>query len=354
MMLTHPAQNSELFGHEQAEQQLLSEIVGGRLAHGWLFAGSRGVGKATLAYRFARYLLSGKDDGDLSMSEEHPVFRRVAAGSHSDLLVIEPIFDAKKGEAAREISVDQVREIGQFLSLTPGEGQWRVVIIDPADALNTNSANAILKILEEPPPQAVIVLITHNPARLLPTIRSRCRVLKLQPLPRMDFSRALRHASPEIDAEAIPSLYFLSGGSVGLAAQYESMGANELLEDILELLSSLPELDSTKLHGFADKLLSEQQHARFQLFNQLILMIISECTRISTGKQMVGLSAEQQGIIKRMALLHPPHVWAAKWQQASDEFSLSQRLHLDYKQVVIAFFHSIPFKEGVILGTNAA
>lgn len=173
-----PRYQDQLFGHSEAEAQLICEARSGKLAHGWIFSGPRGIGKATLAYRFARMLLSGNTD--MNLPADHPVFRRVAMGSHTDLLVVEPVFDAKKGESAREISVSQAREISQFLSLTPGEGQWRVVIIDTADELNASSANAVLKILEEPPPQAILILISHNPGRLLPTIRSRCRLLRLK------------------------------------------------------------------------------------------------------------------------------------------------------------------------------
>src|SRR5690348_15486648 len=136
-----PRTNTELFGHEQAEQLLLRDLAQGKLAHGWIIGGQKGIGKATLAYRFARKLL-GDDESTM---------RRIAAGSHADLLVIEPEFDSKKGEYARDITVEQARGIAQFLSLTAGESQWRVVIIDTVDALNVNGANAILKILEEPP-----------------------------------------------------------------------------------------------------------------------------------------------------------------------------------------------------------
>ncbi|NBO18875.1 MAG: DNA polymerase III subunit delta', partial [Proteobacteria bacterium] len=153
-----PRHSTKLMGHGQALSQLVEQWQGGKLAHGWLITGPKGIGKATLAYHFARALLAGEEPE--FVGEGHPVFRRVAAGSHTDLLVIEPLFDPKKDEYANDISVDQARGLAQFLSLTAGESQWRVVIVDSVDALNVNGANAILKILEEPPPRSVILLIS--------------------------------------------------------------------------------------------------------------------------------------------------------------------------------------------------
>src|SRR5262249_41494012 len=156
-----------------------------------------------------------------------------------DLLVIEQEYDPKKEEFKNEISVDQAREIAQFLSLTPGESKWRVVIIDAVDALNVNAANAILKILEEPPPQAILLLISHNPGRLLPTIRSRCQMLKLAPLSRDDFRKTLRHTRPALETSQINALGELSHFAPGLATELEGQEALELYAQILELVSAL-------------------------------------------------------------------------------------------------------------------
>src|SRR5262249_4560580 len=150
---------------------------------------------------------------------------RIAAGSHADLLVVEQEYDEKKEEYAREIPVAQAREISQFLALTPGEGRWRVVIVDAADALNANAANAILKILEEPPPQAVLLLVSHNPGRLLPTIRSRCRMLRLKPLNDKAFAAAMEHIAPGMEAQEYATLAELSDKSPGVALQLHAQNA---------------------------------------------------------------------------------------------------------------------------------
>ncbi len=148
--------------------------------HAWLITGAPGVGKATLAYRFARRLLAGVQPGDtLAVDPASPVFRRVAVGSHADLLTVEREWDDKKSRLRGEIVVDDARAISAFLRLTPAEGGWRVVVIDGAEHMNRNAANAVLKMLEEPPPRAVLLLTCAAPGRLLPTIRSRCRRLAL-------------------------------------------------------------------------------------------------------------------------------------------------------------------------------
>jgi DNA polymerase III subunit delta' len=336
--------NMELFGHEDAEAMLARDFKAEKLAHGWIIGGPKGTGKATLAYRFARTLL-GTSEGAI---------HRIASGSHSDLLVIEPAYNEKKEEFDREISVDQAREIAKFLSLTPGEGEWRVVIVDSADQLNMNGANAILKILEEPPPQAVLLLIAHNPGKLLPTIRSRCRMLKLKPLSDRDFDYAMRHIMPEIATTHIEALGQLSGNAPGIAMELEEQGAIESYEQLLDLLSSLPALDPAKLHAFADQWASGQIHTKWPLLLRLILALFERVAKQAAGVTLKAISSSEPPVLARLATLHAPATWALKWQQASDQFLLAESRHLDYKQVILAFFHSIASKEGFQLGITAA
>jgi DNA polymerase III subunit delta' len=344
--------NTELFGHEEAEAALLREFAGGKLAHGWIMAGAKGTGKATLAYRFARAVLAGAPT--MEMGEADPIFRRVAAGSHADLLVVEPEWNEKKEELNREISVEQAREIARFLSLTPGESQWRVVIIDSADALNVSGANAILKILEEPPPQALLLLIAHNPGKLLPTIRSRCRMLKLRPLSENDFNDAMRHLVPEIETPHLAALGALSGYAPGIALELEEQGAIELYNQLLDLLSSLPAIDAATLHAFADQWTDSKAHGRWQLLLRLILTLFERTARLAGGMELTPITPQEPQLLAKLLSLHPAAVWAIKWQQASDQFLLAESRHLDYKQVIITFFHSIASREGFQLGNTAA
>ncbi len=323
-----PRTNTELFGHSETEAALMRDIAAGKLAHGLIFSGTRGIGKVTMAYRIARTLLSGA--------------ARIAANSHSDLLVIEPLYDEKKDELASEISVDQAREIPQFLSLTAGEGAWRMVIIDSADALNNNAANAILKILEEPPPRTILILISHNVNRLLPTIRSRCRLVSFAPLANDDFKSAMRLIAPEIYGDELSALAALAVGSVGVALELRNQGAVKLYAETLELLASAPEFDGALLLRYCEQIGSgKKAHANWQLFMRVMLAILERTAKISLGAKINAISDDELQNLQQLAALHSAEIWAQKWQNAAAQLSVAQALHLDYKQVALTFFHSI-------------
>lgn len=334
-----PRTNPHLFGHEDAEEYWLKARESGKLAHGWILSGPKGIGKSTLAYRFARTLL-----GDSP---------RIASGAHPDMLVVEPLFEEKKGERKDTILAEQAREIPEFMSMTPAEGDWRVVIVDSVDQLNEKAANAILKVLEEPPAQAILLLISHNPGSLLPTIRSRCAMLKLKPLGDADFSRTMETLAPELDNATLSALHMFSSGAPGMAVDYAGQGASELYTQFLSVLPTLPALDSLKIHTFADQFGGVQTHAQFRLFTELALTLLSRVCKAASGVPVAAVSEEEQAAIAALVALHSPAVWAAKWQQAEREFSLAITRHLDYKQVAIVFFHSLAQSEPFSLGAAA-
>src|SRR3979411_1676845 len=207
--LPHPRETHAFYGHAEAEQKLLADYRSGRIAHAWLIAGPAGIGKATLAYRMARFVLAHPDPGtpavqratSLHIDADHPVARRIAAQGHGDLLVLERTVNEKTNKLRQDIQVDDVRRTVTFFGSTAGEGGWRGAIVDADDELNREGANALLKILEEPPLRAVLVLVSHSAARVLPTIRSRCRPLALRPLLAAEVTRAAATAIGE-DAEA--------------------------------------------------------------------------------------------------------------------------------------------------------
>src|SRR5947209_6591439 len=206
-----PRANPILLGHPEAEATILAAIRAGRMHHAWLITGPEGIGKATLAYRFARRLLAGRPTEDsLALDPANPVFRRVAANSHSDMLTIERVFNEKTKRMKTQIAVEDVRKINGFMSLTPAEGGWRVVVVDGAEELNPASANALLKILEEPPPRSVLLLVCAAPGRLLPTIRSRCRRLRLTPLADEPMDELLVQYLPQLTADDRGRLITLS------------------------------------------------------------------------------------------------------------------------------------------------
>jgi DNA polymerase-3 subunit delta' len=215
--MPEPRANPHFRGHEAAVASLHHAAMSGRLHHGWLISGQPGIGKATLAYRFARWLLAGATTPDLSLPSSAPVFRRVAAGTHPDLFTVEKRINAKTEKLQSEIVIATVQEASAFMRLTPAEGGWRVVVIDGAEDMNPNAANALLKVLEEPPARSILLLVSSAPGRLLPTIRSRCRALPLAYLPETDVAALLADYAPELAAGERSRLAALAEGSIGTA-----------------------------------------------------------------------------------------------------------------------------------------
>jgi DNA polymerase-3 subunit delta' len=216
-MPPEPRANPVFFGHEGAVASLHHAATSGRLHHGWLLTGPPGIGKATLAFRFARWLLAGGQTADLSIPESAALFRRVAAGTHPDLFTAERRINEKTEKLQGEIVIATIREANKFMRLTPAEGGWRVIIVDGAEDMNPNTANALLKMLEEPPARAILLLTTAAPGRLLPTIRSRCRVLPMAALPDAAMAELLGEYAPELGAKEQARLVELAEGSIGTA-----------------------------------------------------------------------------------------------------------------------------------------
>ncbi len=284
-----PRENPDLIGHELAEKTMLDSFNSGRLHHAWLITGPKGIGKATLAYRFGRFLLSQRGEGgesadggmfgdslpkatpdSLYLSPESPIFHRISSHGHGDLMTIERKMDEKKGKRQSQIVVEGVRGIGRFLSMTASEGGWRVVIIDAADEMNRNAANAVLKVLEEPPKRAILLLVCHNPGRLLPTIKSRCRKLTLKPLESKDNISLIQQYSPETSEEDALILSEISQGSLGHALALIRDGGLEYFQQLLDLLDTLPTLSTSKLHTLADKLARKGAEESFRTFTELL------------------------------------------------------------------------------------
>lgn len=226
-----PRENPSLIGHAAAEATILLALANGRLPHAWLLLGPKGVGKATLAFRFARHLLATPDsasDGpslfgntgsapeltSLALDPEHPVFRRTVSGGHTDLTVLD---ESSATGRTSQIPVEAVRGLGAFLHQTAGEGGRRVVIVDALDEINTAGANSLLKLLEEPPAGAVLILVAHSLARILPTIRSRCRLLRMPQISAEDVHAVLQQQAPDLAPEDLAQAASLSQGSPGQA-----------------------------------------------------------------------------------------------------------------------------------------
>jgi DNA polymerase III subunit delta' len=259
----HARETDAWFGHAAAERALLEAYRGGRIPHAWLIGGPAGVGKATLAYRMARFVLAHPDPSapsvqaatTLAVDPAHPVARRIAARAHGDLLTLERT-EGESGALRTVISVEEVRRTLGFFGHTAGEGGWRVCIVDAADELQyPQASNALLKVLEEPPQRALFLLVSHAPGRLLATIRSRCRHLALRPLAAEDVARAAAAALGSGDGDAeIASAAAAADGSVGRALLLLGGAALKVRERVSEMLAALPSVDPMALHALGDAL----------------------------------------------------------------------------------------------------
>ena len=295
-----PKNNSYLLGHEDIEKIFLDAWKNKTLHQAWLISGPKGIGKATFAYKLARFLLnSDREKADtytsLDVSPDSQVFKQVSNGSNPDFKLLERGYlkterqkivkaikdgnymsEEELGELKKSsvITVDDVRTVNEFLSKRSADGKWRVVLVDSVDEMNTNSANAILKILEEPPVKTIMLLISHNPARLLPTIRSRCAKLELKPLNDNIVSSLLRRYRPNVSEDVIKKTVAIAGGSIGKAISYIDGNAVRFYEKIYALATAGKKFKTEDMLKFCDEATSTEEN--YDLFKELILKFLSE------------------------------------------------------------------------------
>lgn len=298
--IPHPRDTAELFGHAEAEQTLLNAYRGGHIAHAWLIGGPRGIGKATLAYRMARFVLANPDPASpavqkatsLAVSPDHPAARRISNEAHPDLLVLQRTINEKTGKLYQDIIVDEIRRAVPFFGSTAGEGGWRVAIVDCVEELNRSGENSLLKILEEPPPRSLLMLVSNVPGRVLPTIRSRCRLLALRPLSGRDTAQSVAATTgraaeePEV-IEAIAA----ANGSVGRALGLLDEDTLALRKKIVDLLGQLPNPDPQAMHVLGDAL-GFSDPAPLATFVELVNDWLSQRLESSGGKPQMARIAE--------------------------------------------------------------
>jgi DNA polymerase-3 subunit delta' len=337
-MAPEPRANPQLLGHQAAETVLIEAMRSGRIHHAWLITGPDGIGKATLAYRLARRLLAGMPSGSsLALDPQHPVFRRVAAGAHADLYTVERAYDERRRRMRTQIAVEDVRGISAFMSLTPAEGGWRIAIVDGAEEMNQSSANALLKILEEPPQRAILLLVCAAPGRLLPTIRSRCQRLRLDPLPPEPMDRLLAEYLPDLPGDERGKLVTLAEGSPGralLLAQEEGPAIAGLVN---EVLGALPGLKRQRTYAMADTL--ARGDTAFSNFMDLLRTGIAAAVRdVARGR-----GDEEQS---RLVAMRPLDAWGDVWHALTKLQDETERFNLDKRQAIVASL-------GMLSGTMA-
>jgi DNA polymerase-3 subunit delta' len=342
----HPRDTKRVFGQSAAETAFLEAYNQNRLHSGWLISGPRGIGKATLAYRMAVFLLSEvQDDGGLFGAPPAPVSldvpadqadaRLVRAGSHPRLCVLRRATDDKTGRLRSQITVDEVRRLRSFFNLSAADGGRRVVIVDSADEMNPSAANAILKVLEEPPLRTTLLLVAHQPLSLLPTIRSRCRTLRLSPLGPSDLGAALAQAGQATDR--VDALSVLADGSVGQAVRLIQLEGLDVYKDLVTLLGGLPRLDRTAAIRMAEACSGRGAEPHFAHLLDLIDLFLSRTARAALmGEPVVQGAPGEANLLARLA----PHEdaarrWAGLQQDLSTRARHGKAVNLDPASLIL-------------------
>lgn len=319
----HPREARRLVGQAEAEAALLDAMGSGRLHHGWLLAGPRGVGKATLAYRAARALLARDRPTSLDLPADDPVARRIRAGSEPRLAVLRREWDASKERLPEVIGVDAVRSLIARMSLSAADGGRRAVIVDAADEMNPQAANALLKLLEEPPVRTTLFLVAHRPSALLPTIRSRCRVLRLRPLDPAEMAEALGRD----DAEALAAL---SGGSVGEALRLAEGGGPALYGEVVALLATMPGMDRAAALALAEGASGRGSEGRRDLTVRLIETALGRLALAGVAGPLPPAAADEAATFGRLAPgPGAARVWAEAQAGLGDRLRQGLAVNLD-------------------------
>jgi DNA polymerase-3 subunit delta' len=327
----HPRETQALFGHAAAEQDLLGAFRGGRLPQAWIIGGREGIGKATLAWRFARFVLAHGDErspavqaaADLGVAPDHPAARRIASLGHSDLILLRREINDKAKSFYTEIRIEEVRHAIDMFHHSAGEGGWRVAIIDCAEDLNRSGANALLKLIEEPPRRSLFLIVAHRPAHVLATIRSRCRMLALQPLATADVERAVRECGEpwtRMPAAQIAAAAERSGGSVRDALRLLDGAGLALTQLTAGLLGRLPAVDWSGVHALSEAVSGRD---RFSDYEALIADVLD------------WLDAEVHARSQRHARLAP---LAEVWEKISAATREAEALNLDKRPLILSMF----------------
>lgn len=348
--IADPATNPHLFGHAAAEGAFLRAWRSGRMPHAWLLTGPRGVGKATLAHRAARFVLSGGGEAggglfgggpeDLAVDMEAPAVRRMLAGGHPDFRLVTRS-ENDQGKLRQEIVVADVRDLGQFLRLTPAAGGWRVAIVDAADDLNRNAANALLKVLEEPPRQALLLLTSHSPGRLLATIRSRCRRLPLAPLPADAVIDGLRRLRPSVAGDQVGAIAALADGSIGRAVMLADLDGVTVYRELLALFERWPRLDLAAIADWAERVTKAGQGEGYAIATDLLLGWLARIAAAAAGHVTAAALPEETDAAARLIAGGRLDRWVGLWEKTSDLLARADGLDLDRRHVLLTALTSL-------------
>jgi len=324
----HPRETYDLIGHAPAETRFLKAQSSGRFHHAWLITGTPGVGKATLAYRMIRHVLGGKSllQGSMDIPQTDPIAQRIASLGHGNFMLLRRPYDFKLKKLRTEIPVNDVRDMGKFFQGTAAEdNSWRVCLIDSADNLNRNSENAILKLLEEPPEKALIILLSSAPGRLLPTIRSRCMHLPLREVAEIDITPWLRGRVDAPDA-IIEAAVKLSRGGPGKAIALVQ-NADEVLKPLSAFLKSLDRSQAKIDHILASGLSLQKAGASRALFWEALQDVLQ-------AQSTFSVTGEWTGPFKPLPVSKDPETWTKLWDKVGEMQRVEAAINMDKKTVM--------------------
>jgi DNA polymerase-3 subunit delta' len=317
----HPRESFALVGQGAALARAGRAIRAGRVPSAWLITGPPGIGKATLAYRIARYLLryGATDQGleDLSVPPKDPVSLQLAAGVHPGLLALKRGINRDSGKLMTVLGVDEIRRLAGFFGMTSGAGGWRVAIVDTADDMNDQAANALLKALEEPPSRAMLMLLANAPGRLLPTIRSRCQRLDLRPLGEADMETQLAQRLPDLDGEQRAALAKLAGGSIGAALALANEDGMALAAEAERLIDRAAAPDLAAALALAEKL--ARMSDGVERFGGFLTQMLAD--RVRARAMQGGARLER---------------WTALLEKLKGSFVRADALHLEPRQTILS------------------
>lgn len=335
---------------------MLDLYESGQMPHALIFSGPRGIGKATFAFRTARFLLKhglkNSDQGGLfgealpsdpittlDVSHDDPVFSKIAAGGHPDIITIERAIDPRKGTMKDALDVDTARKVTPFLRMTSSEGGWRVVIIDDADTMNRNAQNALLKILEEPPKNTLLILIAHRIGAMIPTIRSRCRTMTFKSLNEAHMDTLLdKVAGQSLSADEKAMIMAMADGQIGKAIDlYENEGL-ETLQSLIKLCGSWPDLPWVDIHHMADQIGRAGQENAYAAFEQSFLWITSTITFEKAKGQTALQKPLNQGVFASMMAHYSLEQWLNICENLKEHFERARYANLDKRQAVLSAF----------------
>jgi DNA polymerase III subunit delta' len=325
----HPRLTMGFVGHAAAQRAFLDAYRTGRMPHAWIIGGPEGVGKATLAWRVARFLLANPDPRSASVQRAEtldvdpasPAARQIAALSSSDIALLRRQWNEKVKKLYTEIRVEEVRAAMRIFQHAAGGNGWRIAIIDSADELNRNAANALLKMIEEPPPRSLFLLIAHRPGRILPTIKSRCRLLMLAPLSDQQVVQALVGLHPGHSMADIQSAARRAGGSVKDALRLLEGDSSEFDADTRKLLERLPEIDWRHVHTLGDAVAGRDNETAYESLMANVFAYLDRCVR--------------DGAASGPAHLQP---YAEAWEKILDAASETEALNLDKRPLILSIF----------------